>query len=68
MDKVSELKEIIVSLRMELIEANVPSGYCPYSIYSPSTERKLDCSDCTKCRRAFMRDMERDIRKEVENL
>ena len=68
MDKVSELKEIIVELKMELIEANIPKGYCPYSYGTPSTKRELDCSDCEKCRRIFMQDMERDIRAEVEKL
>lgn len=68
MDKVSELKEIIIGLKMELIEADVPDGYCPYSLYKPSTKRKLDCSDCEKCRRIFMKDMEKDIRAEVEKI
>ena len=68
MDKINKLKEIIVELKMELIEERIPVGYCPYSIYTPTTKRKGDCVDCERCRRAFMKDMEKDIRKEVEAL
>ena len=68
MNKISELKEIIVSLKMDLIEAKIPKGYCPYSYGVPSTKREIDCSDCEKCRRIFMKDMEKDIRTEIEEL
>ena len=68
MDKISELKEIIVGLKMDLIEARIPKGHCPYSIYTPSTEKKHECNDCDECRDIFMRDMEKDIRAEVESL
>lgn len=69
MDKVNELKEIIVELKMELLKANIPKGHCPYSYYKPTAERKIDCSiDCDACRWLFMQDMEKDIRAEVEKL
>ena len=72
MDKVSKLKEIIVELKMDLIRADIPTGYCPYTYfyYKPSAERELDCNtiSCDKCRKIFMQDMEKDIRAEVEKL
>lgn len=69
MCKIKELKEIIVDLKMELIEANIPRGHCPYSYYSPIEGRKIDCSiDCNDCRQLFMNDMEKVIREEVKML
>ena len=69
MDKVSELKEIIVNLKMDLIEKKIPEGHCPYSYYTPSAGRFVDCTiSCGQCRKIFMRDMEKDIRKEVDKL
>lgn len=68
MANVNELKEIIVELKMELIEARIPKGYCPYSFYNPTTKRKGDCSNCERCRQVFMKDMEKDIREEVNAL
>ena len=69
MDKIEELKEIIVNLKLDLIETEIPKGHCPYSYYSPSEGRSIDCSiDCVRCRRIFMQDMERKIRREVEEL
>ena len=68
MADINELKEMIVDLKMELIEAKIPKGYCPYSLYTPTTKRNPDCSDCERCRRVFMRDMEKDIRVEVDAL
>ena len=69
MDKVSKLKEIIVDLRMDLLKTKIYKGSCPYSLYIPTQERKVDCSiGCERCREIFLRDMEKDIRKEVEEL
>lgn len=69
MDKVNELKEIIISLRMDLLKTKVYKGSCPYSLYAPTHGRKVDCSiGCEKCREIFLRDMEKNIRKEVEEL
>ena len=69
MAKISELKEMIVELKLDLINANIPYGHCPYTYYQPSTKHG-DCGeiDCDKCRYRFMEDMERDIRKEVRKL
>lgn len=68
MASIEGLKEIIVSLKLELIEARIPKGYCPYSLYTPTTRRKADCSNCERCRQVFMKDMEKDIREEVDGL
>lgn len=68
MAKISELKEMIVELKMDLIRANIPHGHCPYVYYDPSVN--IDCNEveCDECRRIFMENMEKDIRKEVKKL
>lgn len=69
MAKISELKEIIVDLKMSLVRASIPQGNCPYAYYRLSVQR--DCSSeisCSECRRMFMEDMEKDIRKAVRKL
>ena len=68
MADINELKEMIIDLRMELLAEEIPEGYCPYSVYTPKTKKNHDCSDCVRCRRVFMRDMEKDIRAEVNAL
>lgn len=70
MDKISELKKIIIDLKMELVEANIPKGYCPYTYCIPSNGIEVNCAtmDCEKCRRNFMKNIEEDIRKEVNSL
>ena len=69
MAKISELKELIVELRLDAINARIPHGHCPYAYYRPSTFHD-DCGDidCTMCRHRFMEDMETEIREEVERL
>lgn len=69
MAKISKLKEMIVELKLDLINANIPYGHCPYAYYHPPIKYG-DCGeiDCNMCRRRFMEDMERDIRKEVKKL
>lgn len=68
MASVNELKEMIIDLRMNLVRANIPSGNCPYAYYRTTTEREGDCEDCDKCSAQFFKDMEYDIRLEVEEL
>lgn len=70
MAKISELKEMIVDLRLDLIRARIPYGHCPYAYYQPTTKRDIDCNEvgCDKCKRIFMEDMENDIRKAVRKL
>lgn len=69
MAKISELKEMIVELKFDLINANIPYGHCPHAYYHPPIKYG-DCGeiDCDMCRRRFMEDMERDIRKEIKKL
>jgi hypothetical protein len=69
MAKISELKEMIVELKLDLINANIPYGHCPHAYYHPPIKYG-DCGeiDCDMCRRRFMEDMERDIRKEIRKL
>lgn len=69
MAKISELKEMIVELKLDLINANIPYGHCPHAYYHPPIKYG-DCGeiDCDMCRRRFMEDMERDTRKEIRKL
>ena len=69
MSKISELKEKIIELKLDLINANIPHGHCPYAYYNPPVTHG-DCGeiDCDMCRRRFMEDMEMEIRKEVRKL
>ena len=69
MAKISELKEMIVESKLDVINATIPYGHCPYAYYHPPIKHG-DCGeiDCDMCRRRFMEDMERDIRKEVKKL
>lgn len=69
MAKISELKELIVELRLDVIDARIPHGHCPYAYYHPDTKHD-DCGDidCDMCRHRFMEDMETEIRKEVRKL
>lgn len=68
MDKISILKEIIVNLKMELVEKKVPVGYCPYTYYTQIKRKNPDCDDCTKCRELFMNDMRKNVEKEVNDI
>ena len=68
-DKIKELKEIIVKLKMELIKNQMPKGSCPYSKYKPSAEKKIDCTvGCEVCRNMFLKYMENRVRAKVEKL
>lgn len=67
MDKITELKEMIVVLKMNLVANRIQNGCCPYTYYTP--KRTIDCCiGCDDCRKRFMKDMERDIRIEVSKL
>lgn len=67
-----ELKEMIVDLKMELIEANIPKGHCPYFYYSTSKKchAEVNCNEveCDECQRQFYNDKREDIEKYVNNL
>lgn len=69
MDKVNELKKIIVDLRMDLIKEQIPKGHCPYTYYTALAKYMKNCTmDCDKCRERFMITMKKRIEKEVERL
>ena len=69
MDKVNELKKIIVDLKMDLIKTQIPKGHCPYTYYTALAKRMKDCTmDCDKCRERFMIAMKKRVIKEVEKL
>ena len=64
--KINELKEIIVDLKMDLINAQIPVGHCPYSYYATLKDGTISCEiGCNKCREIFMNMMECRIRQEV---
>lgn len=66
-----ELKKMIVDLRIDLIDSNIPYGHCPYAYYSTSKQKgRENCADisCSECRRNFLEVMREDILKEVEQL
>jgi hypothetical protein len=67
MATVEELKEMIVELKVDLAEAHIPRGHCPYSYY-PSMAHDEDCDDCDKCRREFLHKYERIVRAKVAKL
>ena len=69
MDKVSELKEIIVKLKLELVEERVPKGHCPFTYYKLANGKNVNCDiGCEKCRTLFMKSMEKHIRSKVAEL
>ena len=68
MDKISKLKEMIINLKMELIEKRVPKGHCPYTYYTQVTRRSMGCTNCVECRREFMEYMKKNIEKEVDDI
>ena len=52
MAKVSELKEMIVDLRVELLEEMLGSGNCPYRTFGNPDNIDLDCNTktCVECK------------------
>ena len=69
MAKISELKEMLIESKLDVINATIPHGHCPHAYYNPPIKHG-DCGeiDCDMCRRRFMEDMEMEIRKEVRKL
>lgn len=69
MANVKELKEMIVNLKVQLVRANIPRGHCPYAYYSTSKKKERSCDiDCDQCQNEFLKDIEKDIREEVDKL
>ena len=69
MAEISELKEMIINLKMQLVKTQIPKGHCPYTYNTALSKRMKDCTmECDKCRERFMAVMRKKITKEVENL
>lgn len=70
-----ELKELLIEARLQVVEATVEPGHCPYdyyplddSIYDIHSICKLYHSDCRDCRDQFLLDAEHSIREAVNAL
>lgn len=70
MAKISELKEMIVELEMDLIKATIPDGYCPYAFYPIGNKDResIKCRDCDKCTETYFEEYEEMIKKKVRKL
>ena len=70
MATISELKEKIIELKMNLIRVSIPKGHCPYAYYNSSLRDEINCNEieCDECIGLFMKNMEKEIRKEVRKL
>ena len=70
MAKISELKEIIVSLKVELLKSKLPDSCCPYRYFGNPTNKEIDCNeiDCSNCKRIYFEDYRSEIKKEVRKL
>lgn len=40
MAKISELKEMIIDLKLDLIKAGIPQGNCPYAYYQADNKKR----------------------------
>lgn len=65
----AQLKEVIIDLKMQLVEANIPQGHCPYAYYSIQNPIS-DCNtvDCSACHTIFHDNMRKIITAEVEKM
>lgn len=65
----AQLKEVIVDLKMRLVEANVPEGHCPYTYHSLQNPIS-DCNsiDCSACHEIFHNNMRELIVAEVTKM
>lgn len=65
---VEELKEMIMDLKVELLEVQVPDNCCPYAYFN--YDKNTDCGDisCFKCKNIFFENYRNKIRKEVNQL
>ena len=70
MAKISELKEMIIDLKVELRMEQLPYGACPYRWFGNSENKNVACSEisCDECKRGYFEDYESKIRKEVRKL
>lgn len=70
MAKVSELKEMIVDLRVELAESLLGSGNCPYRTFGNTDNIDVDCNakTCVECKEEYFENYREEVRKEVRKL
>lgn len=69
MKSINELKEIIIRLKMDNLKMQIPKGVCPYTYYTPSNGKRINCiMDCNKCWNDFIKRREEIIRAEVRSL
>lgn len=72
MAKVSELKEMIVDLRVELLEEMLgnSNSNCPYRTFGNPDNVDLDCNakSCVECKEEFFERYREEVRKEVRKL
>ena len=70
MAKVSELKEMIVELKVDLRAAQLPDCACPYRWFGNSEDIEIDCNEigCDECKMLYFENYEKKVRKEVKKL
>ena len=70
MMKISQLKEIIVELKVDLRVAQLPYGACPYRWFGNPENKEINCNeiDCNTCKNNYFDDYEAKIKKEVRKL
>lgn len=70
MAKISELKGMIVELKVDLHMAQLPYGTCPYRWFGNPTNKDVDCNavGCDECKRIYFEDYETRVRKEIKKL
>ena len=70
MAKVSELKEMIVDLKVELAESLLGYGHCPYKTFGNTDNIDVDCNatTCTECKEEYFENYREEVRKEVRKL
>ena len=65
--RIEELTEMIVDLRVDLAEANLPEGYCVYSGYGNPIKKDVDCYEigCDECRAQYFEKYRELVRQEM---
>lgn len=66
----AELKEIIVDLKMQVINLSIPDGNCPYAYYKVKNAPDVDCNNvsCTACKAQFNDLKRKEIEEYVDSL
>lgn len=65
-----QLKEMIIDLRMQVVQMSIPKGHCPYAYYGLENAPNIDCNEigCSTCHAQFNQIMRERITKEVKQL